>query len=1015
MTPLDRTAPFQGFVPESGSRWLALDLEPGEAALVRVDQALLDVGVAVFDPHGRKQIDYDTPVGRRAPEALCIVAETGGRYRLMLTSFLGGGDVKVEVVRQGEAGEADRSCAQAQHLLMQLFDEVATRGLSDGLVPIYRRVVRLAVDGGERFLVELALREAGRALQDLDRSAEVPEVFAAALEQARRAGRSYLESDILSWWGLALLDQGDPEGASQRFEASLHEAQTVGDQRAETRALNHLALVEKLAGDPHREIERYRSLMPIWQDLGDLKSRSATLQRLAIAHRSLEHHEEALTQAREGLEIARRYGFEEREAGLLTTLGLTHFAAGELEVAVTRFQEALEKYRQLGLQDGEAIVLGRLGRALQAAGDVEAAEDSFRQLLALAENAGSEGNVAIAWTHLGCLAAQDGRPGVAIRRLDEADGRLRALADPKVRAHIAFCRALALHEEGELEAALEQVRSALATVETLRGTVRRTGHRYSPSWQWQDYAELEVKLLLEQARSQNRPEAVRRAFERADVARATNLLELVLEAEVGVRGRAGDELLRREREVQQALNRQRDRLLCGKYLGELTEEQDEQVEQRLRTLSLRLEEARAAIRTADPRYAELVDPQPVTVAELQRTLAPDTLLLSYVLGEEESHLFTVGREHLSVHSLPAQKQLEHHARGLYENLRSQALDPVQRELAAQALGRQLLPPGTIPQQTRRLVILADGLLHHLPFAVLPAPQLQGPSGGEARDELLFEAFEISYAPSASVMVSLLRRNGERLPAPRDVAVFADPIFAPEDDRWSGGLSRARPSALAGTVGTGASATRGITLSDLPQGPLPRLPWTGLEAESILARVPPQRRLGLLGWDATKEEVQSAPLDGYRVLHFATHALVDERFPELSGMVLSRLDRSGRRIDGDLQLHEIYNLDLGADLVVLSGCQTALGKRVRGDGLLSLTRGFLYAGASQVLVSLWPVDDQATAVLMTEFYRGLLEEGLAPSAALRQAQQHVAASEQWSDPYFWAAFVLQGAPSASSRF
>jgi CHAT domain-containing protein/tetratricopeptide (TPR) repeat protein len=729
----------------------------------------------------------------------------------------------------------------------------------------------------------------------------------------------------------------------------------------------------------------------------------------------LEHHEEALAWAREGLEIARRYGFGEREAGLLTTLGLTHYAAGESEVAVRRLQEALEKYRHLGLRDGEAIVLDWLGTGLQAVGEMAAAEDSFRRALALAESAGSEWNVVATLTNLGCLAARDGRPEVALGRLDEADGRLRPLADPKARAHIAYCRALALHERGDLEAALERVRSALATVEKLRGTARRTGHRYSPIWLWQDYAELEVKLLLEQARSKHRPEAARQAFERADVARASNLLELVLEAEVGVRGRAEDELLRREREIQQALNRQRERLLCGKYLGELSAEQEEQIGQRLRSLSLRLEDARAAIRAADPRYAELVDPRPVTVAELQRTLEPGTLLLSYVLGEEQSHLFAVAREHFAVHSLPPRRQLEHPAQGLYENLRSQPLDPVQWEHPARALGRQLLPPRVIPQHTRRLVILADGLLHYLPFAVLPAPQPQGPGGGEDRGELLFEAFEISYAPSASVMVSLVRRRAERPPAPREVAVFADPIFAPEDERWSGGPSKSRPSALTGTLGAGASSSRGITLAGSPEGALPRLPWTRREAEAILSRAPAEGRLGLLGWDATKEEVQSAPLDGYRVLHFATHALVDERFPELSGMVLSRLDRHGQRIDGDLQLHEIYDLDLGADLVVLSGCQTALGKRVRGDGLLSLTRGFLYAGASQVLVTLWSVDDQATAELMAELYRGLFEDGLAPAAALRRAQQHLADSERWSDPYFWAGFVLQGAPSPSSRF
>ncbi|HEY9422869.1 MAG TPA: CHAT domain-containing protein, partial [Thermoanaerobaculia bacterium] len=149
------------------------------------------------------------------------------------------------------------------------------------------------------------------------------------------------------------------------------------------------------------------------------------------------------------------------------------------------------------------------------------------------------------------------------------------------------------------------------------------------------------------------------------------------------------------------------------------------------------------------------------------------------------------------------------------------------------------------------------------------------------------------------------------------------------------------------------------------------------------------------------------LGGFRIVHFATHGVIDAERPALSGLALSMVDEKGNSREGFLHLHDIYNLRLDADLVVLSGCRTALGREVRGEGLIGLARGFQYAGARRVLASLWRVEDRATAALMERFYRALWIEKLAPAAALRTAQLHVRQQRRWRDPYFWAGFVLAG--------
>jgi CHAT domain-containing protein len=189
--------------------------------------------------------------------------------------------------------------------------------------------------------------------------------------------------------------------------------------------------------------------------------------------------------------------------------------------------------------------------------------------------------------------------------------------------------------------------------------------------------------------------------------------------------------------------------------------------------------------------------------------------------------------------------------------------------------------------------------------------------------------------------------------------------------------------------------------------LQRLAFTRQEALEIARVVPQAGLLHLTGFDANREQVTNSRLREFRVVHFATHALISDVRPELSGIVLSRFNRSGASRDGHLRLHEIYNLDLPADLVVLSACDSALGSIMKGEGIIGLTRGFTYAGASSVLASLWKVHDEATASLMAEFYKAMFREGMTPASALSVARIRIARQRRWAHPYYWAGFVLHG--------
>jgi CHAT domain-containing protein len=262
--------------------------------------------------------------------------------------------------------------------------------------------------------------------------------------------------------------------------------------------------------------------------------------------------------------------------------------------------------------------------------------------------------------------------------------------------------------------------------------------------------------------------------------------------------------------------------------------------------------------------------------------------------------------------------------------------------------------------------------------------------------------EIVSLPSASTLAVLRREVKGRATAPKLVAVLADPVFDVSDVRL-------RRPAKEPAGNDHPRLARSVKETGLASGewPLPRLLGTRREAAAIIALAPESKRRQAVDFEANREVVTGEEAGQYRILHFATHGLLNSRHPELSGIVLSLVDDQGRSRDGFLRLHEIYNLRLGADLVVLSACQSGLGKEVRGEGLVGLTRGFMYAGAPRVVTSLWQVDDKATSELMRRFYRHMLGRKLPAAAALRAAQVEMLGQRDWRSPYFWAAFTIQG--------
>ena len=330
----------------------------------------------------------------------------------------------------------------------------------------------------------------------------------------------------------------------------------------------------------------------------------------------------------------------------------------------------------------------------------------------------------------------------------------------------------------------------------------------------------------------------------------------------------------------------------------------------------------------------------------------------------------------------------------------------------------LLGPAASLLATKRLLIVADGALQYVPFAALPAPKDEQRGMKDERANILHRSsliahplivdHEIVSLPSASVLAAL-RETAGRQATTRTVAVLADPVFQRDDPRFGQALA-GKPSATTAMNSTASSQIPDAVMRSAEESGLKdfvRLHFTRAEADAIVRLVPASQRLEAVDFLANRTTATSPDLSQYRIVHFATHGLINSQHPELSGIVLSLVDAKGQPQNGFLRLYEIYNLKLNADLVVLSACQTALGKEIKGEGLIGLTRGFMYAGAPREVASLWRIDDRATAELMSRFYRGMIKDGLTPAAALRVAQISMWQEKRWTAPHYWAAFTIQG--------
>lgn len=869
-------------------------------------------------------------------------------------------------------------------------------------LPFFDQALELCSKAGIPRAEAHALDDIGLVYANLERYTDAIERYNRALALQRQTAQPWETA-------LTLSNLADAESALGRIDIALECLQRqerirrdLNDEFGLSETWLGMADVYLMMGEPELALEKLIDTLPHWRRFrgkeDGKESEIAAYRNLGRAYAAIGNYDSAEAALGAAMKLARALGNLRITADTLVIEAQLSPLRGDTARSLKAAAEALAASRAAEYRRGEALALIELAKLRMGTGQVRSAVPLLKRALEIATQLGQPYDEANARRVLGmahvalgdqAAAGEEFMNALAIqRRIGDRFGEVQTLAE-----------AGRLQERaGQLEQALTTLEEALAVINQTRSSLAAPELRASYLASQRAAFELSVKVLIRL--HEKHPDAGYdvRAFDVSERAHARTLLDALGSAHGTLDHEADRELTARLRALDASLH-----LLAS---SEQSHHRDERIAELLTTRNQLELESQVQRDASSARANESTAPLPLPAIRKQ-LLDGDTVLLEYLTGPQQTHLWVVSRAGLHHYALPGEEALRTAVGRLYQALTAANRLPVNMKVAerhaalaasddtasseAEGLARILLPMPPSQLGKGSILIVGDGPIQLVPFAFLPTP-------GDAAHKLT-RGHTIAVEPSASVLAQM--RKSRASETGQRVLIVADPVYSRSDPRFP--IAPEPASATIAPAGYRPFVT--IPLARRLKS-LPALPMSRVEADQ-LAALAHGSATALLDFDAAPGTFKHFAEDPFSIIHIATHTLLDDRHPDLSGLVLSLVDRKGRPLDGFLPLLDIYQMRLRAHLVVLSACETYIGSDLRGEGLLGLARGFLYAGARQVVASLWKVDDRATAVFMQHFYTALLRDKLSAAAALNQAQIKMSQDPAWRSPRYWAGFVLAG--------
>lgn len=787
------------------------------------------------------------------------------------------------------------------------------------------------------------------------------------LDEATRnyetAQQLWTELNVPNQVAEALINLGFIEFRKGAWQASMsfyiQAQQLIVDEAAEPYMMGQMkaglgdAFIE--SGIPSTGLERYREALEYYRQMNSPGPVVSMEWAIGTAHYFIGNYNEALAILKNSRTEALALGGVMLAAYCDDFTGRSYYELRDYPSALHYYQAALDEFTNIGNSAEAARIVALMGQVYQQQGNFQSARTHYQRALTSFQKVSDHLNESATLYALGSLEL----------------------------------------EQNSVDAAEEHLRQSIEMTEQMRRVALSSDLTAAFSARIHDRYEKYIDCMMRKYGSSQAQDVVKTAFETSELSRARSLAELLRATQANLFPGLDPQLAAREKLLRGYLNDNENakiRLLSGKFKAD----ELKALESEYQRLKAEHDQLIQNIRRLNPSYEQVIQPTAWDLRKIQEQVIADdqTVLLEFSLGSEKSYLWAVTRSGIQSYELPNEETIDPLARRVHKLLSTPPLTDADTDLssAVQDLAHLVLWPAREHLNKQRIIVIPDGVLNYIPFQILPSP---------SSNKLLVDDAEIVNAPSASIFGELQEEAVDRQPTTKLLAAFGDPIFAAD---YQPNEKNEQVIATAQL----RSALRDNDLNNETFDPtaLTRLFHAKRELDS-LDEVAGDKALIVREYDATRDRFLHTDLSQYAILHLVTHGYFNPKHPQNSGFVLSDIDRDQKHLQGFIGLREIYELRAPVQLVVLSACQTALGENVRGEGLMGMTRGFMHAGASSVVASLWEVDDRATAELMKLFYSNMLKRGMKTGEALRAAQNSIRQRPEWRSAHYWAAFTLQG--------
>lgn len=761
----------------------------------------------------------------------------------------------------------------------------------------------------------------------------------------------------------------DPQKSLEYLFEALKINEKNPSQQSEGIILNEIGSVYLFSKYPEKALDYYLRSLEIFISLNSLIDQSSVCNNIGNAYIALKKHTKALDFLNKSLSLSSKLKFHDQESKRLNNLGICYRELGNLEKSEVFIKEALDLAKKEEDKIGELDYLCSLAYTYYAQEKYVEAESIATKCLPIAEY----------------------------------------LFSSKAKLQCLFILGKIYLQQKKYEKTIESVDEALLILDSNITNLKLDDLRIAYSSYLQDFCELAITTYVMLGNVTKNRNYYLSALELSEYSRNRSFIELINEKKLlEAENQTSKDLLSEKQNLLNVLNY---KILHFRNILNTKRSESEQVSVRIEIDNLvkKIGLIESKILKSSTKYNSLREIRKFSVEDIQKkVLDTESVILEYFVGKYETYLWFVTNTSVSLYTLPSKGQIEEVAIEFFDlsrNLRENSQKKQKQRYIelSKSLTRMLLLPIAKEIIGKRLIIIPDKVIHFVPFGILPSPNgIERKFNSIYMDPLIVKN-EIVILPSSSVFILLREREIEQKSFAKTLAVVADPVFNKDDVRVSGTVLNIEK------LKTEESETNYFNYfdrQDLNLIEMSRLIYTREEAKRIKMEMGDSEVELFLDFDSSLENLINK-LSSFKALHFSTHALINSKHPELSGLVLSLVDSNGKDKRGFLTTNEIFNLKLRAEFVVLSACKTGTGKQASGEGIIGLTRAFFYAGTKCVIASLWNIEDAATCELMTNFYKFLLKNKSTPSDALRNAQILMLRNKKYQYPFYWAAFQAHG--------